>query len=158
MKLETAIKNELGDRWIPHIYDATIRPMRTRSFEFAVPERENQPEILHTLLGIELKIGRARFACPDLSTARYLSVFARFGCRKVAVPYDITILSGIADELETAWHRMILILDKDTKNTTVHGKGKVRSALLKMMRGEIAKSGAGDAMPLFDTSTKQRQS
>ena len=158
MKLETAIRNELGDRWIPHIYDAKIRPMRTRSFECPIPERENQPEILHTLLGIELKIGRARFSCPDLSTARYLSVFTRVGCRKVAVPYDITLLSGIADELETAWHRMILILEKDTKNTTVHGKGKVRSALLKMIRTEVAKSGAGDAMPLFDTSTKQRQS
>lgn len=158
MKLETAIRNELGDRWIPHIYDATIRPMRTRSIEFPIPERENQPEILHTLLGIELKIGRSRFSCPDLSTARYLSLFARAGCRKVAVPYDITVLPGIADELETAWHRMILILEKDTRNSTVHGKARVRSALLKMMRSEIAKSGAGDAMPLFDTSTKQRES
>ncbi len=157
MKLETAIRNELGPGWIPHIYDATVRPMRTRSFEFAIPERENQPEILHTLLGIELKIGRSRFACPDLATARYLSVFARIGCRKVAVPYDISILPAIADELETCWHRTILILEKDTKNTTVHGKAKVRSGLLKMMRTEIAKSGAGDAMPLFDTSTKQRQ-
>lgn len=158
MKLETAIRNELGDRWIPHIYDAKIRAIRTRSFEFAIPERENQPDILHTLLGIELRIGRSRFSCPDLSTARYLSVFARVGCRKVAVPYDITVLSGIADELETAWHRMILILEKDTKGTTIHGKAKARSALLKMMRTEIAKSGAGDAMPLFDKSTKQRES
>jgi hypothetical protein len=157
MKLESAIRNELGDRWIPHIYDAQIRPMRTRSFEFAIPERENQPEILHTLLGIELKIGRSRFSCPDLATARYLSVFARIGCRKVAVPYDISMLPAVADELETCWHRMILILEKDSKNTTVHGKSKVRSALLRMIREEIAKSGAGDAMPLFDKSTKQRE-
>ena len=157
MKLETAIRNELGERWIPHIYDAQVRPMRTRSFEFPIPERENQPEILHTLLGIELKIGRARFSCPDLSTARYLSVFARIGCKKVAVPYDITIVSGIADELETCWYRTILVLEKDTKNSTVHAKARIRSALFKMMRTEIAKSGAGDAMPLFDTSTRQRQ-
>src|SRR5688572_33467549 len=75
MKLETAIRNELADKWIPFVYDAKIRSMRTRSFEFAVPERENQPEILHTLMGIELKIGRSRFACPDLATARYLAVF-----------------------------------------------------------------------------------
>ena len=156
MKLETAIRNELGERWIPQIYDAEIRPMRTRSFEFAIPERENQPEILHTLLGIEVKIGRSRFAVPDLATARYLCVFARVGCRKVAVPYDITALPAIADELETCWHRMVLILEKDTKNATVHAKSKVRSALLRMIRDEIAKSGAGDAMPLFDTSTKQR--
>lgn len=158
MKLETAIRNELGDRWIPKLYDTEIRPMRTRSLEIAIPERENQPEILHTLLGIELKIGRSRFSCPDLATARYLSVFARIGCRKVAVPYDITALPGIADDLETCWHRMILIIEKDTKNATVHGKSRVRSALLRMIREEIAKSGAGDAMPLFDTSTKQRDS
>jgi hypothetical protein len=157
MKLETAIRNELADKWIPFVYDAKIRSMRTRSFEFAVPERENQPEILHTLMGIELKIGRSRFACPDLATARYLAVFARIGCRKVAVPYDITVVSGIADELETCWHRMILIIEKDTKNSTVHAKAKIRSALLRLMRYEIAKSGAGDAMPLFDRSTKQRQ-
>jgi hypothetical protein len=157
MKLETAIRNELGSKWIPFIYDAQIRPMRTRSFEFPIPERENQPEILHTLLGIELKIGRSRFACPDLATARYLSVFARVGCRKVAVPYDISVLPAVADELETCWHRMVLILEKDTKGTTVHGKAKVRSGLLRMIREEVAKSGAGDAMPLFDTSTKQRQ-
>jgi hypothetical protein len=157
MKLETAIRNELADKWIPFVYDAKIRSMRTRSFEFAVPERENQPEILHTLMGIELKIGRSRFACPDLATARYLAVFARIGCPKVAVPYDITVVSGIADELETCWHRMILIIEKDTKNSTVHAKAKIRSALLRLMRTEIARSGAGDAMPLFDRSTKQRQ-
>jgi hypothetical protein len=157
MKLETAIRNELADKWIPFVYDAKIRSMRTRSFEFAVPERENQPEILHTLMGIELKIGRSRFACPDLATARYLAVFARIGCRKVAVPYDITVVSGIADELETCWHRMILIIEKDTKNSTVHAKAKIRSALLRLMRTEIGRSGAGDAMPLFDRSTKQRQ-
>jgi len=157
MKLETAIRNELGVKWIPYIYDAQIRALRTRSFEFAIPERENQPEILHTLLGIELKVGRARFACPDLATARYLSIFARIGCPKIAVPYDITIVSGIADELETCWHRMILIIEKDTKNSTVHSKAKIRSALLRLMRAEIAKTGAGDAMPLFDRSTRQRQ-
>ncbi|MFL6466533.1 MAG: hypothetical protein ACJ72Z_01100 [Pyrinomonadaceae bacterium] len=157
MKLETAIRNELGENWIPHIYDAQIRAMRTRSFEFTVPERENQPEILHTLLGIELKIGRSRFACPDLATARYLSVFARIGCRKVAVPYDISVLPGVADELETSWHRMLLILQKDTKASTIHSQARIRSALLRLMRSEIAKSGAGDAMPLFDTSTRQRE-
>ncbi len=157
MKLETAIRNELGEKWIPYVYDAQIRPTRTRSFEFAIPERENQPEILHTLLGIELKIGRSRFSCPDLATARYLSVFARIGCRKVAVPYDISILPAIADDLETCWHRMLLIIEKDTKTSTVHSQAKIRSALLRLMRSEIAKSGAGDAMPLFDTSTKQRE-
>jgi hypothetical protein len=47
--------------------------------------------------------------------SRYLSVFARIGCRKVAVPYDISILPAIADELETCWHRMLLIIEKDTK-------------------------------------------
>ena len=65
--------------------------------------RENQAEIQYTLLGIELKVGKRRFACPDLATARYMRVFARIGCREFAVPYDITQISAAADELETSW-------------------------------------------------------
>jgi hypothetical protein len=156
MQLALEIRARLADQWIPHIYEEKVRTGRTRSFELPVKPRENDPQILHTLLGVELKIGKARVACPDLATARYLSVFGRFGCAKVAVPYDITRLSGIADELETAWHRMLLVFLDETRTANPQVRGKQRAALIRSIRQEIARIGAGEAMPLFNKPTKQR--
>jgi hypothetical protein len=68
------------------------------------------------LLGVELKIGRRRVMCPDLATARYLSVFARTGNADFALPYDISQLSRLADALEFAWHRMLLLIDNVAEN------------------------------------------
>jgi len=145
-------RSELGDLWIADLYREKVRSQRTRSLHLDVPERENVPEILHTLLGIELKIGRQRFACPDLATARYLRVFARLGVRDVAVPYDITRISVIADELETAWQKMILLLREKGRET-----GRDRSALVRKLRAEISDIGPGEVMPVFDRETKQRK-
>ena len=157
MQLVSEIRARLSDQWIPQIYEDKIRTDRTRSFEIPVKPRENEPQILHTLLGVELKVGKARVACPDLATARYLSVFGRIGCPKVAVPYDITKLSGIADELETAWHRMLLVFREETKGAAPQAIGKQRAGLIRSIREEIAKVGAGAAMPLFNKPTKQRR-
>lgn len=143
------IKDQLADEWIPTIYADKIRTQRTRAVEMEIPERENQAEILYTLLGIELKVGKRRIGCPDLATARYLRVFARIGCRKVAVPYDISKISVIADELETAWQKALLIVANEPPRT--------RSALIKTMRTEINDAGAGEAMPEFKQSTRQRR-
>jgi len=145
-------RSELGDLWIADLYRNKVRSQRTRSLHLDVPERENVPEILHTLLGIELKIGRRRLACPDLATARYLRVFARLGVRDVAVPYDITRISVIADELETAWQKMILLLREKGRET-----GRDRSALVRKLRAEISDIGPGEVMPVFDRETKQRK-
>lgn len=144
------IKHALGDEWLPAIYRDKVRSQRTRAYNLEVAKRENQSEILHTLLGIELKVGRRRFACPDLSTARYLRVFARLGCPAFAVPYDITRISPLADEFETAWQRAILMLQKNKA-------AEYRSKLIKAMRDEIAQIGPGEPMPLFDRDTKQRK-
>jgi len=147
------LRSELGTAWIPQIYEEIIRPMRTRSYELNFPERENAPEILHTLLGIELKVGKNRIACPDLATARYLAVFARIGCRSIAVPYDITKLSALADELETSWHRLKLVFE------SVVSDGANRrswSTVIKSLRNDLNAIGAGTKMPLFNRSTKQR--
>ena len=156
MQLVSEIRARVGDEWIPQIYEQKIRIGRTRSFELPARPRENDPQIFHTLLGVELKIGKARVACPDLATARYLSVFARMGCPKVAVPYDITQLSGIADELETAWHRMLLVFHEVTKTANPQARGRQRAALIRALREEVSKIGAGAAMPLFNKRTKQR--
>ena len=152
MNLVDEARSELGDLWIADLYREKVRSQRTRSLHLDVPERENVPEILHTLLGIELKIGRRRLACPDLATARYLRVFARLGVRDVAVPYDITRISVIADELETAWQKMILLLREKGRET-----GRDRSALVRKLRAEINDIGPGEVMPVFDRETKQRK-
>src|SRR5688500_7274017 len=107
MDIALEIKEKLGGSWLPEIYEHKIRPLRTRSYSLELPERENSVEIQHTLLGVELKVGNKRFSCPDLSTARYLQVFARLGAGDVAVPYDITKISTLADELESSWHRIL---------------------------------------------------
>lgn len=135
--------------WLPVIYAEKVRSQRTRAVEMEIPERENQVEILYTLLGIELKAGKRRIGCPDLATARYLRVFARIGCRRVAVPYDITKISVLADELETAWQKAML--------HTANKPPRLRSALVKAMRAEINDAGAGEAMPEFRQSTRQRK-
>lgn len=148
MKIEEKIRETLADDWLPNLYKIRVRSQRTRSVHLDIATRDNKAEILYTLLGIELKVGRRRFACPDLATARYLRVFARIGCRDFAIPYDITLISGIADELETSWQRTLVL----TK-----GKTPTRAALIKTLRNEINAYGPGDPMPLFDRETKQRK-
>lgn len=142
------LRANLGELWIPEIYREKVRSKRTRSFLLNIPAKENFPEIFHTLLGIELKVGKVRIATPDLATARYLSVFARLGCSEVAVPYDISKISTVADDLETGWQRMNLLLQGTTTRT--------RNLAIKTVRTEIAEIGAGDVMPEFKTETRQR--
>src|SRR5258708_7610905 len=156
MDIGSEIRINFGDDWIPKVYAEKMRTQRTRFFSLDITEKENRAEILYTLLGIELKIGNKRFACPDLATARYSQVFARIGCCEFAVPYDITRISTIADEMETAWQRLLLLIDSETKGSTVRSRARVRSGLLREIRNEIAKSGAGDIMPEFRQTTKQR--
>lgn len=111
---------------------------------------------MHTLLGIELKVGRRRFACPDLSSARYMRVFARIGCSRFAMPYDITKLSGIADEMEMSWHKTLLQI-RSAEPEGTKGYTRLRSLAVREMRDEILKIGAGELMPAFPKSTKQRR-
>lgn len=138
------------------IYAKKIRTLRTRSCSLEIPERENDVRILHTLLGIELQVGRRRFSCPDLATARYMRVFARLGCREFAIPYDITKISTLADELETAWQRSLLMLETSTAGVSDSQQKRQRSALFRSARSELADIGPGERMPEFKQSTKQR--
>jgi len=138
------------------IYAEKIRTLRTRSCSLEIPERENDVKILHTLLGIELQVGRRRFSCPDLATARYMLVFARLGCREFAIPYDITKISTLADELETAWQRSLLILETGSGELSDQQRKRRRSSLFRSIRSELAEIGPGERMPEFNQSTKQR--
>ena len=150
------IQEQLGESWLPRIYRERILKLRTRSYHFENAKPAPRVDIQHTLLGVELKVGRKRLLCPDLATARYLSVFARLGCKDVAVPYDITKISQIADELESSWYRMLLLVEQETRAASPRFKGRLRGLLLANIRAEIEEAGAGARVPEFKQNTKQR--
>ena len=155
MKSSDEIRQQLRDTWIADLYLERVRAQRTRAFHLDIHERENKPEILHTLLGVELKIGNRRFACPDLATALYMRVFARIGVRDFAVPYDITKISLIADELETAWQKLVLSIES-WPDRSPNAKRRARAELIGILRSEINEIGPGEIMPKFDRETRQR--
>lgn len=150
------VKSELDQAWLPHIYRERIRKIRTRSYSFEGLTNKTRVEIQHTLLGVELIAGRRRLLCPDLATARYLSVFARAGCEHVAVPYDITKISQFADELESSWHRMLLLGDHQAAGKSDPFKARIRRLLIARIRAEISEAGAGTAVPEFNQSARRR--
>ncbi len=150
------IIRQLDNKSIPAIYRDNILSQRTRQYELRASAKKLSVEVLHTLLGIELKIGNRRLLCPDLATARYLTVFARVGCEVIAVPYDITQISWIADELESSWHRMMLLIEHFTDGRSQRLRNSVRRRLLEQTRAEIVELGAGAKFPEFNTNTRQR--
>lgn len=156
MDIAVEIRDRLQENWLPEIYRQQIRPLRTRAFRLDIEPRENKTEIQHTLLGVELKVGNKRIACPDLSTARYLQVFARLGCSEIAVPYDITKISHLADELESSRQRILLLFNESAGEKQASAKGRQRSNLIKEIRKELDEIGAGELMPQFRQTTKQR--
>lgn len=151
------IKASLGEMWLPRIYRERILPMRTRSHQLHAATKKADVDIQHTLLGVELKIGRHRMSCPDLATARYLAVFARAGCTDVAVPYDISRISRLADELESSWHRMLLLVEHIAGRRGLPFRSRLRNLLINDARREIAEAGAGTAIPQFNQNTRQRR-
>jgi hypothetical protein len=151
------VREQLGEAWPPRIYRERILPMRTRSHTVFPASKGASVDVQHTLLGVELKVGRQRLSCPDLSTARYLSVFARAGCSNVAVPYDITKISRLADELESAWQRAMLMIDHLTEGRGLSFRSRVRAELVREMKAEFEQAGAGTAVPQFNQNTRQRE-
>jgi hypothetical protein len=151
------VTQQLGSSWLPAIYRDKIRSQRTRQYELKAASKKSGVEILHTLLGIELKVGNRRLLCPDLATARYLSVFARLGCTLIAVPYDITQISWIADELESSWHRMMLLIDHLTDGRSERLRALVSRRLINEARAEIELSGAGSRFPEFNQPARRRK-
>jgi hypothetical protein len=150
------IRKLLGESWLPRIYRERILKLRTRSYHFENVNTSARVVIQHTLLGVELKIGRKRLLCPDLATARYLSVFARLGCKDVALPYDITKISHLADELESSWYRMFLLIEQETRAESMRFRARLRGLVIAKIRAEIKEAGPGTRVPEFKQSTKQR--
>src|SRR5262249_17058258 len=151
------VKRRLGDQLISVIYRERIRAMRTRSYRLDAPIKKAAVEVMLTLLGVELKVGKRRLLCPDLATARYLSVFARLGVAEIAVPYDITQISRLADELESAWFRMMTLVEHLTVERGSRLRNRVQSKLISDERNEVIALGEGPAIPQFNQNTKQRK-
>ncbi|HEY8461808.1 MAG TPA: hypothetical protein VIM99_15565 [Blastocatellia bacterium] len=151
------IKRQLADQRISVIYRDRIRAMRTRSYRLDAPEKKTDVEIMRTLLGIELRIGKRRLSCPDLAMARYLSVFARLGVAEVATPYDITQVSRLADELESSWYRMLTLVERLAVEQSARFRNKVLAILIADERKGVMEAGAGPAIPQFNQNTKQRK-
>ena len=146
----------MSNSWLPQLYVERVLASRTRAYHFPAFRENVRVEIHHTLLGIELQAGRSRMLCPDLATARYLAVFARIGCGAVAIPYDITRISLIADALESSWHRMLLMAEQINAARGSAFRARVRRQLIAKVRSEIDQAGAGPRSPQFKQSTKQR--
>ena len=81
-------------------------------------------------------------------------MFARIGCHRAAIPYDITKISHVADELESSWHRMLLLSDKLTADHSVAFGARLRRALIAKVRNEITEAGAGARNLEFNQSPK----
>ena len=150
------IQEQLGESWLPRIYRERILKLRTRSYHFENAKPSARVEVQHTLLGVELKVGRRRLLCPDLATARYLSVFARLGCQDVAVPYDITKISHLADELESSWYRMFLLVEQKARAESARFTARLRGLLIAKIREAIKEAGPGTRVPEFRQETRQR--
>ncbi|HKV41032.1 MAG TPA: hypothetical protein VJX67_17630 [Blastocatellia bacterium] len=153
------VYRRLGDSSIDAIYRDRILAGRTRSYDLNAAARgpRIEVEIIHTLLGIELRIGNRRLICPDLSTARYLSVFARMGCDSVAVPYDITRMSMLADELESSWQQMSLLVDHLAEGRSERLRSMVRRKLTGDLRIRIGQLGAGAKFPQFEPPRRRKR-
>lgn len=155
--LVTEVKQAMGDQLISAIYRDRVRTIRTRSYKLDAPAKKTEVEVMHTLLGVELKVGKRRLTCPDLATARYLSVFARLGIAEVAVPYDITKISRLADDLESAWFRMLMLVEHMAAERSERFRRKVSDGLIADQRAEVTALGAGAAVPEFNQNTRQRR-
>jgi len=151
------VKRQLGDQLISVIYRDRIRAMRTRSYRLDAPMKKTAVEVMQTLLGVELKIGKRRVLCPDLAMARYLSVFARLGLAEIATPYDITQISRLADDLESSWYRMLTLVEHLAVEQSARFRNRVLAILIADERKGVSEAGAGPAIPQFNQNTKQRK-
>ena len=155
--LASQVLASLGAETISEIYRNQVRTSRTRRYELKAPAHGAPVEGLHTLLGIELKMGKRRVHCPDLATARYLLVFARLGCHEIAVPYDITRIALLAHDLEASWHQMLTLGNSFSQGRGRHFQRKLEKTLVSRLLEELSAIGAGPDRPEFVQETRQRR-
>ncbi len=149
------VKAILDTEWIPAIYREQVLTERTRRYALKCPDGVRRVEIVRTLLGIEVKLGRRRVLVPDMAVARYLAVFAHIGAEVIAIPYEIPRLSHIADQLEQSWQRLLRLVEQMTEGRSVAFRARVRSRLMRWMREELRALGAGTPYPSFELKTRR---
>ena len=96
-------------RTLVSVYRDEVLTDRTRCVRLR--GRKCHPEIITTLLGLEVRAGKKRITCPDMTTARYLKLFSELGLATVQIPYDPTQTARILPRLETAFERLNESLD-----------------------------------------------
>lgn len=128
---------ELNESWLPLIYRDQVLKAPTRSYNLGPIKGHPRVSIQQTLLGVELKIGHRRLSCPDIGTARYLAIFAKVGCHKVVVPYNITKIPPVADQLESSWHRMLSRIERHAVGRPESFKTRIRRRLIDKLRAEL---------------------
>jgi len=91
-------------RALASCYETEVLKQRHRTV--TLRGRKCDARIMLTLLGFEVKAGRKRISCPDMTTARYLRLFAEIGMRQIRMPYDPTSTARVIPRLESALKRI----------------------------------------------------
>jgi hypothetical protein len=74
----------------------------------------------------------------------------------VAVPYDITKISQLADRLERGFERALLVAEARAADRPPTFRARLRRFIVEEVRREIEEAGAGEAVPQFNQDTRQR--
>ncbi|MBA2734292.1 MAG: hypothetical protein H0U54_15610, partial [Acidobacteria bacterium] len=61
------------------------------------------------------------------------------------------------DELESSWHRMLLLIEHVAGRREQAFRSRLRNLLIANARREIIQAGAGTIIPQFNQNTKQRR-
>ncbi len=122
VKHQTAIQEEIEK--LGRIYGEEVLCGRTRVVSLL--GRKCEPRILNTFLGFELQVAQKRITCPDMSTARYLRIFAEVGMPSVKTPYDPTLTACVLPQLEKSLKRIKDLLLEENLNRKQH-QSKLRN-------------------------------
>ncbi|MCH8016362.1 MAG: hypothetical protein IH917_07040 [Acidobacteria bacterium] len=140
MKHQSAIQEEIEKLGRTYGEEVLSGPTRVVS----LPGRKCEPRILHTFLGFELQVAQKRMTCPDMSTARYLRLFAEIGMPSVRAPYDPSLTSGVLPQLEQSLRNIKDLLLEENLDRKQH-QSKLRNIYrkirenLKMAEKEIGR-------------------
>ena len=127
MTNRTAIQAEIEK--LSRTYGKEVLTGRTRVV--SLPGHKCGPRILNTFLGFELQVAQKRITCPDMSTARYLRIFAEVGMPSVRAPYDPTRTTSVLPQLERALKKIKDLLLEENLNREQH-QSKLRRIYRKI--------------------------
>lgn len=140
VKHQSAIQEEIEKLGRTYGEEVLSGPTRVVS----LPGRKCEPRILHTFLGFELQVAQKRMTCPDMSTARYLRLFAEIGMPSVRAPYDPSLTTGVLPQLEQSLKNIKDLLLEEHLDRKQH-QSKLRNIYrkirenLKMAEKEIGR-------------------